>query len=91
MVARVNLSMQWCICVILVFEIWFFVSIVVQEVEKILTNLSFGLATKVRACKGVGQERAQESHFMFPGVQENVKEWTSKWTPILGIEVPMES
>jgi hypothetical protein len=40
-------------------------------------NLNLGLATKVRACKGVGQEWAQESHFMLLGVQEKVREWTS--------------
>ncbi len=31
-------------------------------------NLSLGLATKARACKVAGQEWAQESHFMIPGV-----------------------
>jgi len=39
-------------------------------------SLSFGLVTKVRACKSVGQEWAQESHFMLPKVWENVREWT---------------
>ncbi len=37
-------------------------------------NVCVGLSTKVRACEGVGQERAQESHFMLPGVQKNVRE-----------------
>jgi hypothetical protein len=31
--------------------------------------------TKARACKGAGQDWTQESHFMFSGVQESVKEW----------------
>jgi hypothetical protein len=37
-------------------------------------NLSLGLATKARDCKGASQERAQESHFMLPGMQKNVRE-----------------
>jgi hypothetical protein len=39
-------------------------------------NLSFRLTTKTKACKGVGQEWARESHFMLLGVQKSVKEWT---------------
>jgi hypothetical protein len=39
-------------------------------------NLNLGLVTKARACKGAGQEWARESHFMLPGVQESVREWT---------------
>jgi len=31
-------------------------------------NPSFGLMTKARACKGVGQKEAQESHLMLLGV-----------------------
>jgi hypothetical protein len=31
-------------------------------------NPSFGLTTKARACKGVGQKEAWESHLMLPGV-----------------------
>ncbi len=63
-------------------------------VELLYRNLSLGLATKVKACKGVGQEWARESHFMLLGVQESVREWTptflselplweseSQWTP----------
>jgi hypothetical protein len=41
--------------------------------------------TKARACKGVGQEWAQESHFMFAGVQKSVREWT----PTLLSELPL--
>ncbi len=57
-------------------------------------NPSLGFTTKARVCKGVGQERAWESHFMLLGMQESVKEWTltlpselpfwefeSQWTP----------
>ncbi len=63
-------------------------------INKYCHNLSFGLATKARVYKGAGQEWAQESHFMLPGVQESVREWTptlpselslwkleSQWTP----------
>jgi len=57
-------------------------------------NPNFGLTTKVRAYKGVGQKGARESHVMLPGVQESVRERTftlpnelpfweleSRWTP----------
>jgi hypothetical protein len=30
--------------------------------------------TNARVCKGVGQDWAPESHFMFPGVQKSVRE-----------------
>jgi hypothetical protein len=39
-------------------------------------NVSFGLATKARACKDAGQVEGWESHFMLLGVWENVREWT---------------
>jgi hypothetical protein len=39
-------------------------------------NLNLGLATKARACKGVGQEEARESHFMLLGAQKSVRECT---------------
>jgi hypothetical protein len=48
-------------------------------------NPNLGLVTKARACKGVGQEWAQELHFMFQGVQESVREWT----PTLLNELPL--
>jgi hypothetical protein len=47
-------------------------------------NPSLGLATKAKACEGVGQKRARESHFMLPRMQENVREWT----PTLPNELP---
>jgi hypothetical protein len=56
-------------------------------------NPNLRLATKARVCKGVGQDWAQESHIMFPGVQESVKEWTPTLPSelILGVQVPMDS
>jgi len=39
-------------------------------------NPSLGLATKVRVCKVAGQEGSRESHNIFLGVWEGVKEWT---------------
>jgi hypothetical protein len=39
-------------------------------------NPSLGITTKARVCKGAGQEEAQESHLMFLGVKENVREQT---------------
>ncbi len=42
----------------------------------IYRNPSLGLMTKIRVCKGAGQEWAWESQFMFSGVQESMKEWT---------------
>jgi hypothetical protein len=42
----------------------------------LVMTLTLGSQPKARACKGVGWKEAWESHFMFPGVQENVKEWT---------------
>jgi hypothetical protein len=49
-------------------------------------NPSLGLATKVKVCKSVGQKRD-------PGVWENVRMniHTPKWTPMLGIGIPMNS
>jgi hypothetical protein len=57
-------------------------------------NFSLKFTTKARAYEGAGQEWARESHFMLPGVQESVREWThtfpnefpvweleSRWTP----------
>jgi hypothetical protein len=39
-------------------------------------NPSLGLATKAKVYQGAGQDWAQESHFMFAGVQKSVREWT---------------
>jgi hypothetical protein len=48
-------------------------------------EINLGFTTKTRACKGAGQEWAQESHFMLSGVQEYVREWT----PTLPSELPL--
>jgi len=57
-------------------------------------NPSFGLMTKAKACKGVGQEGSLRVTFHAPG---NVGECdgmnfhTFKWTPTLGVGVLMDS
>jgi len=38
------------------------------ELKESCRNLSLGLATKARACKGASQEKAWESHLMLLGV-----------------------
>jgi hypothetical protein len=50
---------------------------VVLANDYLCCNPSFKLATKARACEGAGQKWNWESHFMLPGVQESVREWTS--------------
>jgi hypothetical protein len=40
---------------------------------------SLGLTPKAKDYKGACQEWARKSHFMFTGVQENVKEWTPRF------------
>jgi hypothetical protein len=56
-------------------------------------NLSLGLATKAKVCKVAGQEGSRESHNIFPGVWEGVREWTL--TPprgsTLGVRVLVDS
>jgi hypothetical protein len=56
----------------------------------ICRNPSLGLVTNAKACKGVSQKKAWESHFMLLGVQKSVKDWTphsqmsshfGSWTP----------
>jgi hypothetical protein len=37
-------------------------------------NPSFKLTTKAKVCKGAGQDKAWESHFMLPGMQKSVRE-----------------
>jgi hypothetical protein len=57
-------------------------------------SLSLGFMTKVRACKVTGQEGSPKVTSHVPG---NAKECermnlhTPKWTPILGIGIPMDS
>ncbi len=56
-------------------------------------NLSLGLATNVKACKGAGQEGPRiTSHApKSVGECEGMNPHTPKWTPTLGIEVMMDS
>jgi hypothetical protein len=49
-------------------------------------NPNLGLVTKARACKSVGQEGAQEAHFMLPRVQKSVREWTFTFPRELPLE-----
>jgi hypothetical protein len=59
-----------------------------------LVTLALGLWPRQRGCKGAGQNWALESHFHAPG---SVKECegknphTTKWTPMFGVEVPVDS
>jgi hypothetical protein len=51
-------------------------------------NPSLGLATKARACKGVGQEGSLGITFQAPGRVgecEGINFHTSKWAHILGV------
>jgi hypothetical protein len=52
----------------------------------ICRNLNLGLATKTKACKGVGQEG---SSGVWESVRTNIH--TPKWTPILRVGVPWTS
>jgi hypothetical protein len=57
-------------------------------------NPSLGLMTKVRACKGVGQEGSLGITSHAPGNVgkcEEVNLHTPKWTFTLGIGIPMDS
>jgi hypothetical protein len=57
-------------------------------------NLSFGVTTKARACKGAGQEWSPGVTFHVlgnVGECEGMNPHTSKWAFILGVEVPMDS
>jgi hypothetical protein len=78
MVARVSisLSMQWYICVILVPEIWFFGTIVVQEVDKILTKHKSweSLPVWVKCCYYI-MEASYEDDDLFSLVNCNLTSW----------------
>jgi hypothetical protein len=57
-------------------------------------NLSLGLATKVRACKGAGQVWMLRITFHVPegvGKCEGMSPHIPKWTPTLGVGVSMDS
>jgi len=57
-------------------------------------NLSLGLTTKAKACKGVGQMWRSGATFQAPnnvGECERMNIYTPKWTPTLGVGVSMDS
>jgi hypothetical protein len=57
-------------------------------------NLSLGLTTKAKACKGVGQEGNPKVTFHVIGNVgdcEGMNLYTPKWAPILGVEVLKDS
>jgi hypothetical protein len=62
--------------------------------EGVCRNRSLGLTTKVRACKGAGQER---SLVVTSHAPESVRDYegmnlhTPNWVPILGVGVSMDS
>ncbi len=76
---------------------------VLHYLETLCRNLSFGFATKAKGLQSYGlkrssrQEKARESHHIFPGVLESVREYegmnlhTPKTTLTLGDEVPKDS
>jgi hypothetical protein len=68
--------MQWCICVILVPEIWFFGTIVVQEVDKILTKHKSweSLPVWVKCCYYI-MEASYEDDDLFSLVNCNLTSW----------------
>jgi hypothetical protein len=49
--------------------------------------------TNARAWKGVSKKCNPWMAFTLLGMQENVRKWTHtpKWTPTLGVGIPMES
>jgi energy-coupling factor transporter transmembrane protein EcfT len=73
------------IFLLLFFHVWFLFSLHVFWWNTTCCNLSLGLTTKARACKGAGQKWAWESHFMLSGVQKSVREWT----PTFPSELPL--
>jgi len=57
-------------------------------------NFNFGITTKARACKGVGQDRNLGITFhALESVREceGMNPHTPKWTPTLGVGVLMDS
>ncbi len=57
-------------------------------------NFNLGFTTKVKACKGVGQEWILGIKFHAPGSVgecEGMNPHTPKWTPTLGVGVLMDS
>ncbi len=58
-----------------------------------VVTLALGSRPRQRGCKSAGQEEAQESHSILPGVRkcEGVNPHTPKATPTLGDGVPVDS
>jgi len=59
-----------------------------------MSQPTLGLATKVRACKAVGQKGSSGvTSYVLESVGkcEGMNLHTSKWAPTLGIGVPMDS
>ncbi len=57
-------------------------------------ELSLGLMTKARACKGAGREGSPKVTFHTIGSVgecEGLNPYTPKWAPTLGVGVPMDS
>jgi hypothetical protein len=66
----------------------------IKNVFRLCRNPSLGLVTKVRACKGAGQEGSPGVTSHVPrsvGECEGMNPHTPKWAPILGIKVHLES
>jgi hypothetical protein len=67
-----------------------------MPINKIVVTLALGSRPRQRACKGVSQEEARESHHKLLKVLENVREYegmnfhTPKATPALGDGLPMD-
>jgi hypothetical protein len=58
------------------------------------SNLSFGIVTKAKACKGACQEWSPGVTFHVSkgvGGYKGMNSHTLKWVPILRIEIPMDS
>jgi hypothetical protein len=95
--------MLWCPLplpmYLLSFNIWWMMSSVIFGwfcglLYKRCHNLSLGLTTKTRACKGVGQEWSPRVTFHAPGSVgkcEGMNPHIPKWAPTLGVGVSMDS
>ncbi len=67
---------------------------IINKGQAFCRNLSLGLATKARVCKGTGQEGSPGNTSHAPrsiGECERRNPHTPKWTPTLGIGLPMDS
>jgi hypothetical protein len=65
-----------------------------NQCKVICRHPNFGLVIKARACKGACQKKSQGITSHAPesvGECERMNPHTPKWTPILGIGVPMDS